>query len=186
MQFLTAEQGDAPPLFVGFTESEQHLKEDAESVGIDARAIAFLDLTADAETFAQAQSYDIFSPAEVEREPIARAIRSKIEEINPQRIFIDGIAELRMISADLFHFSRTMQAFFRFVTARGCTLFVSATEGVMDGEIALQALADGVIRLSGRTDRCLEVLKLRGGNFVPGLHALRISSSGLEIDKEAA
>jgi circadian clock protein KaiC len=189
LQFLTRQEDNGPTLFVTFTESEQHLREDAEAAGIagiDSGRIEFLDLTADAEMFAEVQSYDIFSPAEVEREPIARTIRTRIEEVNPRRIFMDGISELRMISADLFHFIRIMQSFFRFVTARDCTLIVSATEGVMDGEIALQSLTDGVIRLTGRTYRTLEVLKMRGSNFIPGLHPLRITSAGLEIYREAA
>jgi circadian clock protein KaiC len=184
LQFLA--QSDSS-LFISFTQTEEHLREDASALGIALDNISFLDLTPEADVFSEVQSYDIFSPVEVEREPIARSMRAKIEELNPQRIFVDGFSELRMISADMFHFLRIVQSFFRFATGRGATVLVSAALGLTDIDVALQATTDGVIRLSGRRQaRYLEVVKLRGGDFVPGRHAMRITSSGLEILPEAA
>src|SRR2546425_10505556 len=57
IHFLTARSSKT--LFVSFTETEQHLREDAEAAGIATAGVTFLDLTAEADMFAQAQSYDI-------------------------------------------------------------------------------------------------------------------------------
>lgn len=187
LHFLTSPARHGETLFVSFTQTEEHLRNDAEAVGIETAEVAFLDLTAEADVFSEDQSYDIFSPVEVEREPIAKAMRSRIEQLNPKRIFVDGFSELRMISADMFHFLRMVQSFFRFTANRGATVLVSATEGLTDVDVALQSTTDGVIRLTGRRHlRSLEVLKMRGGDFSAGRHPLRISSTGLEIFPEAA
>ncbi len=187
LHFLTPEQTEGAGLFVSFTETEDHLRHDAGTLGIDMSGTAFLDLTAEADVFSEIQSYDIFSPVEVEREPVAKAMRAKIEQIRPSRIFVDGFPDLRMISADMFHFLRMVQSFFRFAASRGSTVLVSAAEGLTGMDVALQSTADGVIRLAGRRPaRSLEVLKMRGGDFRAGRHPMRITSSGIEILSEAA
>ena len=37
------------------------------------------------------QTYDIFSPAEVEREPVTQQILEQIEQLHPQRVFLDAM-----------------------------------------------------------------------------------------------
>jgi len=181
MQFLRAEPKTSA-LFVSFTEPETHLRRDAETLGIPSDGITFLDLTPDADVFSEEQSYDIFSPVEVEREPITRTIRAQIEESDAKRIFIDGFSELRMLASDLFHFRRMSQSFFRFVSDRGATVLVGSTEARGDVHQTLQSLTDGVMRLAGRGDqRSFEVIKMRGSDFISGLHAVEITSAGLEI-----
>src|SRR5438094_4409143 len=61
LHFLAA--GSSRTLFVSFTETEQHLREDAEATGIQVGGVAFLDLTPEADLFSKAQAYDIFTPA---------------------------------------------------------------------------------------------------------------------------
>jgi len=186
LQFLNASTDRKRALIVTFTQPEMHLKQDAESIGIDSEPMSFVDLSAEAEIFSEVQTYDIFSPAEVEREPIAAAIRARIEEINPERIFVDGFSELRMISSDVFHFLRISQSFFRFANGRGSTVVVSATEGMTDVETPLRATTDGVIRLAGNRVRSLEVVKMRGSDFAAGPHPMRITPKGIEVFPESA
>jgi circadian clock protein KaiC len=183
MHFLSPPRSEkARRLFVSFTETEANLREDADAVGIDAGDISFLDLTPEADMFSEVQSYDIFSPVEVERDPIAHAMRAKIEEVDPKRIFVDGFSELRMIASDMFHYVRMVQSFFRFATSRGATVVVSASEGLPDVDIALRAIVDGIIHLSGGSHaRSLEMLKMRGSDFASGPHPLRITGAGLEV-----
>jgi circadian clock protein KaiC len=186
LHFLAAAGDSSRKLLVSLTETEKHLKENAAAVGISTRDMAFLDLTAEPDVFSEVASYDIFSPVEVEREPIIMAIRASIEEVNPKRVFLDGLSELRMISSDMFHYLRMVQSFFRFVTDRGATLLVSTTDGITDVDLVLQAATDGVIRLAsgGSYGRSLEIVKLRGGDFARGPHPMRITASGLEIFPE--
>jgi circadian clock protein KaiC len=184
LHFLLA---DEPTLLISFNEPESHLREHASALGLATRNVEFLDLTADPDVFSQVQSYDIFLPSEVEREPIAAAMRERIEEVAPKRILIDGFSQLRSICHDVFHFHRMVQSLFRFVTNRGTTLMVTSLEGSPDPDLVLQGSADGVIRLARNGHlRWAEVIKIRGSGYLSSLHPMRITASGLQILPEAA
>src|SRR5215831_16569033 len=83
LQFLMAGPPRSSALFISFTETEKHLREHAASLSIRTESVEFLDLTAEADVFTEVLSYDIFSPSEVEREPISTSIRSRIDELSP-------------------------------------------------------------------------------------------------------
>lgn len=67
-------------LFITFEEKETTLRKNAQTIGIDLSGVEFLDLTPESEYFVKVQSYDIFSPAEVEREPIIKKIIETIKK----------------------------------------------------------------------------------------------------------
>jgi len=61
-------------LFITLGEPEPELRANAQSLGFDLDQVHFLDLSPNAAFFTQMQTYDIFSPAEVEREPVTQQI----------------------------------------------------------------------------------------------------------------
>jgi circadian clock protein KaiC len=178
LHFLsTGEDG----LYITFAQSAEHLRCDAASLGMDISAVRILDLTPTPEVFSAIQTYDIFSPVEVEREPISQQIAKAFEELNPQRIFVDGFGMFRSLASDAFQHSRLAQSFFRFATRRGGTLIVASE----DSEGA--RYVDGVIELKfSREGRGIRVMKFRGSDFHEGCHPMRLTSSGLQISLNAA
>src|SRR5262249_30489573 len=139
------------------------------------------DLTPTAETFSALETYDIFSSFEVEREPISQQISKALDELNPERIFVDGFGMFRNLGTDAFHYSRLAQSFFRFATRRGGTLIVTSE----DKESA--RYVDGVIELEFSLEgRSIRVTKFRGSDFLAGYHPMRLTSSGLQIPQSAA
>jgi circadian clock protein KaiC len=178
LHFLsTCEDG----LFITFGQSAEHLRFDASSLGMDISAVTILDLTPTPEIFSAMQTYDIFSPLEVEREPISQQMAKAFEELNPQRIFVDGFGMFRNLASDAFQHSRLAQSFFRFATRQGGTLIVASE----DSECA--RFVDGVIELKfSREGRSVRVTKFRGSDFREGCHPMRLTSSGLQISLNAA
>jgi len=67
-----------PCLFITLGEGEQQIRNNASKIGLKFDNVEFLDLSPSAEFFTELGSYDIFSPAEVEREPITKAITDKV------------------------------------------------------------------------------------------------------------
>src|SRR5687767_1802067 len=68
LDFLTTgAKGGEQSLFITMGEPESQIRANAESVGFDMSGVRFLDLAPSPDFFAQVQSYDIFSPADVER-----------------------------------------------------------------------------------------------------------------------
>src|SRR2546423_427181 len=128
-------------LMITFGQPADHIRADAESIGLDLNAANMLDLTPPPEAFAEDQVYDIFSPAEVERGPITSQMSEAIREGKPARIFVDGFGQFRNLVADAFHHRRLAQSFFQFAIRQPATLLVSAESGEFASD------TDGVIHL---------------------------------------
>src|SRR5688572_18051185 len=128
-------------LLITFAEPEESIRADAAAIGMKTDHIAFLDLTPEAGDFAEAQTYDIFSPAEVERETLAQKIAASIEKAAPQRIFVDGFNVFRDLASDPFHYHRVVQAFFRYATSQNSTLLLASDDA------DATSIVDGIIRL---------------------------------------
>jgi len=176
-----------PCVFVSFDETQEQTAMDAESLGLNLKEVAFLDLTPQAETFSEMQTYDLFSPAEVEKDPIARLIAQRIESIMPKRIFIDGFSQFGHLANDGFHLRRLVQACFRFVAARGATLLVSCDGVDVQRDREIQSAADGVLVLdSSDSVRQLRVTKFRGSNYQAGWHLMRLTDEGMIVSPTAA
>jgi circadian clock protein KaiC len=182
LHFLAAGlAADERVLMITFGQPADHIREDAQSIGLDLNGAKILDLTPSPEAFVEDQIYDIFSPAEVERGPITSQISEAIREGKPTRIFADGFGQFRNLVADAFHHRRLAQSFFQFATGQGATLIVASD----NGECARDA--DGVIHLeSAHQGRTLRVVKFRGSDFQPGAHPMRLSTSGLQVPLTAA
>jgi circadian clock protein KaiC len=168
-------------LFLTFGESKAELSRNGSLLGFAMERLYFLDLSPNSNYFAESQDYDIFPPSDVERAPIARRIRDEVNALKPCRVFIDGMTQLRHLSPNAFQFRKEALAFLRFLSEMGCTvMFTSESDEGPDAD--LQFLADGVITLeSHAAQRRLIVSKLRGSDFRPGYHTLRLSNRGMEV-----
>ena len=170
-------------LFITLGEQESQLRRNAKALNMDLEQLNFLDLSPSSEFFTKTQSYDIFSPADVEREPTTQKILEEVSSIEPQRIFIDAITQFRYLAADEFQFRKQVLSFLRFLQEQEATiLFTSeAHENAPDDD--LQFLSDGIIQVcdSFEVGRSLYVSKFRGSNFRGGRHSLRLTDQGIEI-----
>ncbi len=173
-------------LFITLESAEAQLREDAASQGLDLGGISFLDLSPTREFFAQNQSYDIFSLADVERDPTTERIVKTVEELGPQRVFVDAVTTLRYMASDAFQFRKQALSFVRYLVERGATVLMSSepTDNAPDDD--LRFMADGIIDLvlSGAHTtlrRTLCVTKLRGSDFEGGPHSMRLTAHGMEV-----
>jgi circadian clock protein KaiC len=168
-------------LLITFDQPEDHLRSDAKTLGLNVDHVHVLDLTPTPETFSAMQTYDIFSPAEIEREPITVEIAKAISDTQVQRIFVDGFDHFRQLAADEFNYRRLIQSFFRFATHTGATVLVASEARDCVGD------ADAVIQLrlqdSGRNIR---ILKYRGSDFQSGGHSMQLTSHGIQVFPNAA
>ncbi len=75
LHFLTASVANSEQsLYITLGEPAEQIRTNAEAVGFDINKVTFLDLSPTSEFFTEIQTYDIFSPAEVEREPTTQKI----------------------------------------------------------------------------------------------------------------
>ncbi len=171
-----------PVLFITLGEPKEQLIANASMLGLDLEKVNFLDLSPSPDFFAQIESYDIFSPADVEREPVTQNIIDAVEKIKPKRVFIDSMTQFRYLAPDTYQFRKQVLSFIRYLTQNDATvLFTSEASGEAPDD-DLMFLSDGIINLiSKENTRYVCVSKLRGGNFLSGLHSYVIKHGGVTV-----
>jgi circadian clock protein KaiC len=159
------------------------LRENAKLAGFDLRGITFLDLSpSEDHFFEEAESYDIFSTAEVERQPVIEKIVAALESQQPERLLIDSMTQFRYLSANAYQFRRQTLSFLRFLVNRGTTVLMTSDTSPEAPDDDLRFMADGSMLLALRpTGRTLSVSKFRGSGFRTGEHSMRLTSQGIVV-----
>lgn len=183
LHFLCAgAAGGEKSLYITLEETEAHIRHNAEARGFDLTGVAFLDLSPTSEFFAQVQTYDIFSPAEVEREPITQKIVERVVALKPQRVFLDPMTQFRYLASDIYQYRRQVLSFLRFLIEQGATVLFSSESSAEAPDDDLQFMSDGVINLDvDAQGQGVTIRKFRGSDFRAGRHAMRLTAAGIEV-----
>ncbi|WP_458209548.1 ATPase domain-containing protein [Haladaptatus sp. NG-SE-30] len=186
MNYLTtgAEAGETV-LFVNLEESGKDIRTNAETVGIDLSDVHFLDLSPDSDVFVEDRSYDIFTPSEVEQEPLTKAITERVESLDPDRVFIDPLTRLRYLTSDEYQFRKQVIAFMHYLKEQGATILFTSQHSDESSDDDLQYMTDGTIELDHSSHgRTISIPKFRGSSTLDGDHTMRIESDGVSIYPE--
>lgn len=183
MQFLTigAAAGERC-LCITLGETEKEMRQNAGEIGLNLSHISFLDLSPNTNFFTQMESYDIFSPAEVEREPMTQQIIEQVESLKPERVFLDAMTQFRFLSSDAFQFRKQVLSFLRFLTEQGATVLFASEGSATNPDDDLQFMSDGVVHLEfTQEQRTISISKFRGSNFRAGRHEMRLTETGMQV-----
>ncbi len=181
--FLTSDLEDgAPRLLISLGESHDQLRRNGAASGFPVDAVEVLDLSPDAEFFVKNQGYDIFAAAQVEQTPLTERIVERVNALQPKRVFVDSMTQLRYLSTDAYQFRQQAVGFLRFLIGAGATVLFTSEGSQEAPDEDLQFISDGILTLHLQDQgRYLEVTKLRGSSFRKGRHALRIGDRGLVV-----
>jgi circadian clock protein KaiC len=114
-------------------------------------------------------------------------VRGLIRERRPAVIVIDSFKALHAYADDGTDFRRFLHDLAGMLSAYPVTTLWVGEYGQDEVVLAPEfAVADAILTLGSvgiaeRTSRVLQVLKLRGGSFLSGKHAYRLSSSGITV-----
>jgi circadian clock protein KaiC len=183
LHFLTAGAADGEKsLLITLGTPEAHIRFDAESFGFDLTGVSVIDLTPAADFFAKGKTYDIFSPADVEREPITRKITELIEKQKPRRVFVDVITQFRYLASDAQQFHRQTASFLHYLNEQQATVLFTSECSEVTPDDDMQLLSDGIINVANTEyGRTLQVSKYRGSDFQEGRSAMRITERGVVV-----
>lgn len=171
-----------PSLYISLEESEERVRNDAALLGIHLEGLRFLDLSPTSQFFSEVESYDIFSPAEVEREPVTKRITATIEQFKPTRVFLDPISQLRYLSTDIFQFRKQVLSFLRYLLEHGATVLFTSEGCTSIPDDDLQFMADGILELEQTSGgRTITVRKYRGSQYLAGAHSMKLDAQGLHV-----
>lgn len=169
-------------IFITLTESKNKLKEDAKNRGFNLKNIKFVDLSPSSKFIEENRDYNVFPSNEVEQKPLINEIIKKIKENRPNRVFFDGLTQLRYLSSDSFQFRKQILSLVQFAVNQNITLLISSEASKNSPDDDLQFMCDGVINLEYTNNkRIFYVSKFRGSNFQNGTHSMKIKQEGIKV-----
>ena len=188
LQFLLdGEAKGETSLYITLSESFDELIAVGKSHDWDLSAINIYDLTVSSDTLFDDSRYTVFHPSEVEMSETIKAILSEVERLNPTRIIVDSLSEIRMLASDALRFRRQILALKHYFIGRKCTIILLDDLTVQTSQRQLESIAHGVISLEyvpteyGKQRHRLRVVKMRGVNFQSGAHDFNIETGGIVV-----
>jgi circadian clock protein KaiC len=173
-------------LYVTLSETAEELGEVAASHGWSLEGIDLLELGALEDRFQQEAGYTVYHPADVELGETTKRIRTEVDRLNPSRVVLDSLSELKVLSETTARYRREILGLKQFFSGRRCTVLV-LDDRTTRQEQQLQSIAHGVIGIErerreyGDTRRQIHIQKMRGVRFRDGAHDFKIRTGGLEV-----
>lgn len=180
-----AESGERS-LYITLSETARELEAVAQSHGWSLDGIALFELVAEDE-FGSDHEQTLLHPSEVELGETVRGIIAQVEAVNPHRVVLDSLSELRLLSQNSLRYRRQILALKHFFAKRSCTVMMLDDRSSQASDLQLHSIAHGVISLEqaasdfGAERRRLRIVKMRGLKFRGGYHDFTIEKGGLEV-----
>ncbi|KRC70071.1 circadian clock protein KaiC [Achromobacter sp. Root83] len=187
MQFLLegGRQGERT-LYVALSESPAELRLVAQRHGWSLDTVEILELVSE-DVLDPERELTVLHPAEMELSETTRLVLDKVAALDPARVVIDSLSELRLLAQGSLRYRRQILALKHFFSNRQCTVILLDDHSSKEDDLQLHSIAHGVIALEqlavdyGAQRRRLRVLKMRGVDFRGGYHDFSIKKGGLDV-----
>jgi circadian clock protein KaiC len=188
MSFLRAgaELGEKT-LYITLSETEEELRDTARSHGWDLNGVDIFELVPPESLLDEQQQQSLLYSSDLELGETTRMIFEAVELIQPRRVVIDSLSEIRLLAQSSLRYRRQVLALKHYFAKHGSTVLMldDLTTETLDKTV--HSVAHGVIRLEelapeyGAERRRVRVIKYRGRKFRGGYHDFTIRTGGLEI-----
>jgi circadian clock protein KaiC len=174
-------------LYITLSESEEELREVADSHGWSLDGITVRELVPSESALHPEEQYTMFHPADVELSETTKTILADVERLKPARVVFDSLSELRLLAGNPLRYRRQILALKQFFAGRNCTVVLLDDLTSTDRDLQVQSIAHGVVLLEqlnpeyGADRRRLRVVKFRGVRFRGGFHDYTIVRGGLDV-----
>ncbi len=174
-------------LYITLSETVEELRDVAASHGWTLDGLHLLELESIAERLAEEANYTVYHASDVELGETLKRIRAEVERIDPTRVALDSVSELKILSQTSVRYRREILALKQFFAGRKCTVLILDDLTTREGEQQLQSIAHGVIRMEreareyGTTRRQIHIAKMRAVQFIDGRHDFIIKPGGIEL-----
>jgi len=188
LQFLLkGVQNGESVLYISLSETKRELKVVARRHGWSLEGVEIFELVPPETTLDPERELTVFHPAEMELSETTNLIFNEVERINPTRVVLDSLSELRLLAQNSLRYRRQVLALKHFFTDRNCTVVLLDDLSSSQDDLQLHSIAHGVVMLEqlaidyGAERRQLRVIKMRGIRFRGGFHDFTIEKGGLRI-----
>jgi circadian clock protein KaiC len=188
LQFLMAgARNRENTLYVTLSESKREIEKVARSHGWSLEGVTIFEYTPTEESLRPEDQYSAFHPSEVEFQDTTQHILREVERVQPARVVLDSLSEIRLLARDSLRYRRQVLALKHFFTTRNCTVLLLDDRTSGTDDLQLQSIAHGVLLLQkidreyGKTRRRVQVSKLRGSRYREGYHDYAIETGGVVV-----
>ncbi|GLH80643.1 circadian clock protein KaiC [Bradyrhizobium sp. SSBR45G] len=174
-------------LYITLSETKRELELVAERHGWSLAGVDVFELVPPETTLDPERELTVFHPAEVELSETTGLMFKEVERIDPARVVIDSLSELRLLAQSPLRYRRQVLALKHFFAKRNCTVILLDDLSSTQDDLQLHSVAHGVVMLEqlaiqyGAERRRLRVIKMRGIAFRGGFHDFTIAEGGLRI-----
>lgn len=174
-------------LYVTLSETQQELRLVARRHGWSMDGIDVFELVPPEASLDPDRELTILHPSELELSETTKLIFEQVAAINPTRLVLDSLSELRLLAQNPLRYRRQVLALKHYFAQRQCTVIVLDDLSSMATDLQLHSISHGVVLLEqvaidyGAERRRLRVVKMRGIGFRGGFHDFTIKRGGLEI-----
>jgi circadian clock protein KaiC len=173
-------------LYLTLSETVKEIEGIARSHGWSLEGIDLREIIADQRGEDETEQ-TVFKASEVELTEFRTRLEAAVEQINPDRVVIDSLSELRLLAGDSRQHRKQVALLKRYFGERGCTVLITDDNTSEEPAALLHSLVHGVFALTrttrafGGARRKLEVLKVRALAFSDGLHDYAIRTGGMVV-----
>ncbi|MET4317010.1 ATPase domain-containing protein [Bradyrhizobium sp. RT6a] len=174
-------------LYISLSETKRELTLVAQRHGWSLHGVDIFELVPPETTLDPERELTVFHPAEMELSETTGLIFKEVERINPARVVLDSLSELRLLAQNPLRYRRQVLALKHFFTNRNCTVILLDDLSSSQDDLQLHSIAHGVVMLEqlaidyGAERRRLRVIKMRGIRFRGGFHDFTIEAGGVRI-----
>jgi len=173
--------------YVTLSETTRELEAGARSHGWSLEGIEIIQLVPEETELKREEQLTMLPASEVVLGETTRRVLEAIERSSPSRVVIDSLSELRLLALGSLRYRRQILALKQFFVGRQCTVILIDDRTGTGPDLQLHSIAHGVIALNssapvyGQIRRELQVIKLRGSDFISGFHDFSLRKEGLTV-----
>ncbi|HYG53678.1 MAG TPA: ATPase domain-containing protein [Burkholderiales bacterium] len=174
-------------LYVTLSETRRELDTVASSHGWTLGGMDLIELSEVERALAGKSKTTLFQASELELEELTRLLMARIEERKPQRVVIDSLSELRLLTQSALRFRRQVLSLKHRLAEAGCTVLMLDDRSDGEGDSHIHSIVHGAFLLTaarlgyGVFRRYLALTKLRATRFREGNHDYIIRRGGLQV-----
>jgi circadian clock protein KaiC len=174
-------------IYISLSETRDEIEEVARSHKWSLENLEIVELSEMDERISAEVQTTLFNPSEVELVETTKYLLEAVERANPQRVALDSLSELRLLSQTALRYRRQILALKQFFAGRNCTTLLLDDASSNGADSHVQSLAHGVIKLEqsapeyGAERRRMFIRKVRGTVYRGGHHDFAIKTGGLAV-----
>ena len=92
-------------------------------------------------------TYTVYHASDVELGKMLRRIRAEVERVSPERVPLNSVSELKILSQTSVRYRREILCLKQFFAGRNCTVLILDDLTTLEGEQQPQSIAHGVLRM---------------------------------------